>query len=332
MFDTATGKLPGIFGNVPVIPNITQTFANLNSKTIVEVFQVRMAEPSTSTQQTNGLSDDPLSNINIVLIIALMLTTIAGNLLVLSTVWKTPSLRNSSTTLLCGLAVSDLAVGLVVQPLYIAIREAEENRMLHAINSLMGYSLCGTSLCTITAVNVDRFLALYFHLRYPVLVTPPRCIYTLVAIWIVNFSFSLSSLWNLQVQTVVLMIGMGSCLLTSSLVYIYIYRTVRHHRVNIQVLQNTAHSSAERRQLHMATYKKTAVSSFIVFCCLLLCYIPYFVRVAVDGNNSAWYLANTAVFMNSSLNPFLYCWRLRELRTAASKLCRKMLRKENRGD
>ncbi len=32
----------------------------------------------------------------------------------------------------------------------------------------------------------------------------------------------------------------------------------------------------------------------------------------------------TVVFMNSSINPFLYCWRLSELRTAVVKTARKM--------
>ena len=36
-----------------------------------------------------------------------------------------------------------------------------------------------------------------------------------------------------------------------------------------------------------------------------------------------WNFADTVVFMNSSINPFLYCWRLRELRTAVLKAAKK---------
>lgn len=38
-----------------------------------------------------------------------------------------------------------------------------------------------------------------------------------------------------------------------------------------------------------------------------------------------WDLATTVVFMNSSINPILYCWRLRELRAAVTKIGNKML-------
>ena len=46
--------------------------------------------------------------------------TIAGNSLVLAAIFKTPSLRSPSTAFLSTLDFSDLAVGLIVQPLYIA--------------------------------------------------------------------------------------------------------------------------------------------------------------------------------------------------------------------
>lgn len=58
--------------------------------------------------------------INCALNVPFMLIAIIGNTLVLSSIWKTPSLRSPSTVFLSSLAVSDLLVGLVVQPLYIA--------------------------------------------------------------------------------------------------------------------------------------------------------------------------------------------------------------------
>ena len=56
--------------------------------------------------------------INCAVNIPLAITSIIGNLLVLRAVWKTPTLRSPSVVLLCGLALSDLAVGAVVQPFF----------------------------------------------------------------------------------------------------------------------------------------------------------------------------------------------------------------------
>ena len=41
-----------------------------------------------------------------------------------------------------------------------------------------------------------------------------------------------------------------------------------------------------------------------------------------------WRFSYTAAVMNSSINPFLYCWRLGELRTAVVKTARQMLCKQ----
>ena len=51
----------------------------------------------------------------------LSVLTIVGNALVLVAVWRTPSLRSPSVILLCGLATTDLAVGLLVQPLFLSM-------------------------------------------------------------------------------------------------------------------------------------------------------------------------------------------------------------------
>ena len=57
--------------------------------------------------------------INSVLNAPLMITSIIANTLVLTALWRTPTLRSPSLTLLCSLAVSDFLVGIVVQPLYV---------------------------------------------------------------------------------------------------------------------------------------------------------------------------------------------------------------------
>lgn len=53
--------------------------------------------------------------------IILMIVSILANTLVITVVWKTPSLRYPSILLLCGLAVSDFAVGLIAEPFFVTI-------------------------------------------------------------------------------------------------------------------------------------------------------------------------------------------------------------------
>ena len=86
---------------------------------------------------------------------------------------RTPSLRSPSSIFLCSLAVSDFLVGLVVQPAYIAnelIANEPGSSLSHA-GSLLSLSVRGVSLCTMTAISVDRFLAIHYHMRHPNMVT-----------------------------------------------------------------------------------------------------------------------------------------------------------------
>ena len=124
--------------------------------------------------------------INCVLNAPLMLISILGNALVLAAIIRTPSIRSTSMIMLCSLAVSDLLVGFLVQPIYIA-DELTKNPVIVLVWDTIGPSLCLVSLLTITAITVDRFLALHYHMRYATLVTKSRVKYTLVIIWLISF-------------------------------------------------------------------------------------------------------------------------------------------------
>ena len=94
---------------------------------------------------------------------------IAGNVLVLAAVWRNPSLHTPSTILLCSPAVSDLFVGILAPPVNIAIaltllsRSSSYPRLSQAMIFLI-IQLCCVSLETMTAISVDRYLALRYHM------------------------------------------------------------------------------------------------------------------------------------------------------------------------
>ena len=118
--------------------------------------------------------------VNCVLNAVLMLITITGNSPVIVAVLKTPSIRSPSIALFCGLAVSDLPVGLVVQPLYIVKELIERDLLLKLIWYFTTYCSCGVSLCIVPIITLDRFATLHYHMRYVTMVTTTRVVYALV--------------------------------------------------------------------------------------------------------------------------------------------------------
>ena len=272
--------------------------------------------------------------INFVLNAPLMLMSILGNALVLAAIIRTPSIRSTSMIMLCSLAVSDLLVGFLAQPIYIAKELLTGYNFVDAW-SVTGSSLVRVSLLTITAIAVDRFLALHYHMRYATLVTESRVKYNLVIIWLIAFFLSGFHFWRVRLYRFLSGFVIIVCLIISTFFYIRIYRIVRCHQLQIDAQQQAVQSSNAHNNfiLNMVRLKRSAMNTFVFYIALIICYFPIHVILTLYGTSvieweTKFYFAITLVFSNSSINPFLYCWRLRELRAAVVKTAKQMLCKQ----
>ena len=270
---------------------------------------------------------EPITIVNCAFNAASILVAIIGNTLVLVSILRGPSLRSPSTVFLCSLAVSDLLVGLVVQPVYIA--NELTNDSLYNIMSIMAFFACAVSLTTMTAISVDRFLALHYHMRYPNLMTTHRAMYTSAILWLSSFLLSCTIFWDRHVYYFVVAFSVVFCLVLSTVCYIKIYRIIRQHQLQIHVQQQAVESLHAENNQNMERSKKSAINTFIFYIVMILCYTPLFISMILLGIPhihlaKAWTLADNLAFMNSSINPILYCWRLRELRTEVLRTARKM--------
>ena len=269
--------------------------------------------------------------------IPLALSSIVGNTLVLHAVWKTPSLRSPSILLLCGLALSDLAVGAVVQPFFVTdnlirlyVQSQSLKQLLHRWYSTVGFSLCGVSLCTIAGISIDRLIAIQKPLRYSTLVTASRIKRVLWAIWAICLLLAGTQLWEQRILLVSIIFTICICLCISTICHLKIYTILRRHQVEIQIQLQAVESHSTN--INMASLRRSAFNAFIVFIVLIICYFPYLVVYSVftvggmDKQILARSLASTVVFINSALNPLLYCWRLRELRDVVLQTYHKLVK------
>ena len=266
--------------------------------------------------------------LNCVLNAPLILVSIVSNALVLAAIIRTPSIRSTQMIMLCSLAVSDILVGLIVQPIYCTLLLTKDHDLYH-VSTMLGYSLCGVSFLTITAITVDRFLALHYHMSYTSLVTERRVKCSLMIIWLFSLLIAGFHFLGFRLQSSLVSIVTIICLIMCTFCYIRIYRIVRRHQFQIKSQQQVAQSSDAGKNLNILRLRKSALNTFVFYIALILCYFPIFVSLALTALSikdweSEWEFANTAVFLNSSINPFLYCWRLRELRKEVVKTARLM--------
>ena len=254
---------------------------------------------------------------------------ILGNAAILLTIWKTPSLHTPAYMLLANLAVSDFATGLLLQPFVITIVlsasfgiSPSTFRFLCAGFGALACVLVGVSVLTITAIALDRLLALRLHLRYSVIVTKFRVNVVITTIWLLQFLQGLSLLLfytKSQKTESIFAIALCVLLLVNFKIYLNIYRIVRRHQLQIHQQQPGENSGIICRLIRL---KKSAVNTFLVFIVLLVSYMPY-ICVVLRGEKvsyAGYHIVTSMIVLNSSLNPLFCCWRVREIRAATKQL------------
>ena len=117
-------------------------------------------------------------------------------------------------------------------------------------------------------------------------------------------------------------IGTALGLVTTIFAYAKIFVTLRHNQIHVQ--NHAAQGQPSQTiPLNIARYRKVVYSALWVQGTLVICYLPYVIVVALQpqrGMSLSIYRAQqftaTLLYSNSSLNPLLYCWKIREVRQA----------------
>ena len=274
-----------------------------------------------------------LSAVNILLSI----TATLGNSLILVALHKESSLHPPSKLLYRCLATTDLLVGLVTQPIYAAywMSVVHEHwslcRFSFYASGVTGYALCTVSMLTLTTISVDRLLAMLLGLRYKEIVTLRRTYIILAIFWFVSLFAGLFLLLNYTITIWCSFIISLFCLVTSTASYTKIFRALSHHQAQIQ--DYAQQQPSQPNALNMARYRKAVYSALWVQLVLVVCYVPnitvgILISLSLKGLSNFIVIrgiANALVLFNSTLNPFLYCWKISEVRRAVKQTIRQAI-------
>ncbi|XP_067053962.1 adenosine receptor A3-like [Acropora muricata] len=239
--------------------------------------------------------------------------------------------------LLLNLAFSDLSVGLVVQPFYIIhltflfeSHQGNYSQKVEIVFVVMATLFVCISILGVLAVSVDRFLAVHLHLRYHEIVTPKRVVSILILSWVISTIVSLfliaqeyrDFLW------IFIIVFFVTCLTTIALLQCKIYSIVRCHRFQMRAQQVQGSIQTEETRATFERQKSSVRSAFYTYLLLLACYLPniftYF--VFMKSKEGIFKILHqymiTLTFVNSSLNPLIYCWKLRHIRRTIRMILR----------
>ena len=260
--------------------------------------------------------------------IFLSITACLGNTLILISLHKVSSIYPPTKSLFRCLAVTDLSVGLTVQPLHVTlimsplikIGVKELFMMMSRIRDALGWCLCGVSILTSTAISVDRLLALLLGLRYRIVVTSRRVRVVIFFFWLMSVSLGSIRISRRDAASTFIPLS----LVISIICYTRIFFKLQHQQVQVPQVQ----ANEGQIPVNVARYKKSVSSVLWVQLALVACYAPWGIAVAlfVNGieNDVAWLVTETLVYLNSSLNPILYCWKIRAVRQAVKDTVRQL--------
>ena len=194
------------------------------------------------------------------------------------------------------------------------------------------YTLSSVSLLTITAISVDRLLAILLGLRYRQVVTLKQTYVLVIIFWVMSIVAGTSYLKIRRMAFWYSYIGIPLCLTTTVFSYAKIFYTLRRNHDQLQANVQQQQQPNQPVPLNMARYRKAVYSALWVQLALVVCYLPYSIVVAVlpEGKLSSFdfivlQCIAILVYLNSLLNPFLYCWKINEVRQAVKETIRRAL-------
>lgn len=265
---------------------------------------------------------------------------ICSNLLILVAFYQTPSLRSISNFFVVSLAVSDLLVGLAVDPVYVVLFVTGVSFNYSHVwparlaENWFWIQTVVTSTFNLTAISVDRYIAITSTFQYSQIVTPNRCVAGAMFIWTFSVLFAsirflihdFSHLPILWIITMVFTVILPLCVICYC--YFHIFRAARLQQRKIAILSsvNAAYANTVLKNKKAAWTIGIIIGLFVVMWTPSL--VLAFVEIVTARKGScrqleivlSWYFASFLSFFSSCCNPWVYAARSREFRAAFKRV------------
>ena len=256
-----------------------------------------------------------------------------GNLLVVLAVLLDPhkDLRRSPFNyFVASLALADLIIGLFISPLgaihFIFEGLKQINQELRVWFHTTYFISCTASLLSLTALALERYTAITYPLIYRTKLNPVRAFFVSVLVWIV--SILLASIYFAVGYNKFRFVLANTAIAVTFAVLIFtnvkIFKYLREQVHQWDNFHDSTEENAVKKQA-IKWEKKITKTLFIALMLFLACYLPscvciYIINFCFTCNcvfihwvkDIQWAL----VVANSSVNPFVYAWKLETFRKA----------------
>ena len=272
-------------------------------------------------------------NYIIVASVNLALAPLAGilNLLVLLAISKENRLQSISNILLANLCLTDMLTGFIVQPMFAALNilltYGLVNCPLFMMSVVIGHLVATVSYLTLLAIWTDRYFAIFQPFRYIELATKSLLVKVLSAQWISVTMLVFLSLLTKEflLHSIVTMITTPISFGWSFYVQLRTAYLVKRMKGQATAQENEEFLNAVNDNSSSRATKVAALVLTALFVCSIpqcVIYVWGFLFSRPDGLYVASAWGSTLMLANSTCNPVIYCFQMKEIREGVFKRIR----------
>uniref|UniRef100_A0A9J8BL79 G-protein coupled receptors family 1 profile domain-containing protein n=1 Tax=Cyprinus carpio carpio TaxID=630221 RepID=A0A9J8BL79_CYPCA len=262
--------------------------------------------------------------------------TVFLNLLVIISISYFKQLHTPTNLLILSLAVADLIVGLIVIPL-MGIRFIETcwyfGETFCSLFLFTVFVVVSASLGNLVFISVDRYIAVSDPLRYTVRVTTDKVVFCIIINWLCSIIYSVIILYNTMFYPETQDRCYGDCSVSfkfehvvtdliitfvapSSIImsiYVKIFCVAKYQAKVVNCVTGISRSQ-----------RKAAKTLGIVVMVYFVCWIPYYIVILIEGNDTKesveFNVTCWIVYMNSCMNPLIYALFYKWFRKSAKHI------------
>lgn len=325
--------------------NFSVTMSSLNNTNCTEetpsflnssaVFSTTMCGPTRLSKPQFGPSTAEMKALTAINSTA-SVVGLVGNILVCFVVMKFRFLgRPKAELFIASLAIADLLVCVIAQPMYVMHLYGLLPSQLNTIRQAVTWISTLVSVSHLFSISIERFLSLYFLHRYSFFV-PDRIIWSAIILtWLTAIGFGAPAA-TLRKARHIAQYFVIAILLIIPILYAGTFYIVRlqHQRIKKQLpakkLSTSQKSFPRERKI---VYMIAVVVGAFYFCITPLIILPFFFnigasRAVIINAKRAFPWVNTVAFCNSCLNPYVYYWKSWRFRLALEMILRRIFEKK----